>query len=312
MKKENDILVLDKIQDLYRNLGVNPVGLDDRSEFFIHDLGSLEVPIPFTSPIYRANFLSFVFIKNATGTSFSDQYVFDFGPQTVYFNNPGDIKHVILSDLKELYLVIMTESFLKKYTHPDIYEEFPFLLSEIVPPRILSDEVYLEFEILYKQILKEFSSSSIYKFKLMGHLIIIILIKFKEYFWNDYDPIAEGNRDSQIVKKFKQMLEKHYRNLRRGLETKVFRLHEYAAAQHLHPNYFNTVIKSKTGKSVGTWIIEKTIAESKTLLSSPDISIKEIAWRFGFTEPAHFSNYFKKYTAVSPAVYRRQNFQSTS
>jgi AraC family transcriptional activator of pobA len=312
MRKESDILVLYKIQDLYRNLGANPIGLDERSEFFIHDLGSLEVPIPFTSPIYRANFFSFVFVKNAIGTSFSDQYVFDFGPQTVYFNNPGDIKHVIFSDLKELYLVIMTESFLKKYTHQDIYDEFPFLLSEIVPPRILSDEVYLEFEILYKQILKEFSSSSIYKFKLIGHLIIIILIKFKEYFWNDYDPIAEGNRDSQIVKKFKQMLEKHYRNLRRGLETEVFRLHEYAAAQYLHPNYFNTVIKSKTGKSVGTWITEKTITESKTLLSNPDISIKEIAWRFGFTEPAHFSNYFKKYTAVSPAVYRRLNFQSTS
>jgi AraC family transcriptional regulator, transcriptional activator of pobA len=290
VRKENNILVLDKIKDLYRNLDANPIGLDERSEFFIHDLGSIEVPIPFTSPIYRANFFSIVFVKNAIGTSFSDHYVFDFGPQTVYFNNPGDIKHVVFSDLKELYLVIMSESFLKKYTHPDIYEEFPFLLSEIVPPRILSDEVYLEFEIIYKQILKEFSSSSIYKFKLIGHLVVIILIKLKQYFWNDYDPIGEGNRNSQIVKRFRQMLEKHYRNLSKGIDCKVLRLPEYAAAQYLHPNYFNTVIKSKTGKSVGTWITEKTITEAKTLLS----------------------NYFKKYTTISPVVYRRQNFQSTS
>ena len=312
MSKKNDILVLDRIQDLYRNLEANPIGLDERSEFFIHDLGSINVPVPFTSPIYRANFFSFVFVKNARGTSFSDHYTFDFQPQTVYFNNPGYIKHVVFSELKELYLVLMSESFLKKYTHPDIYEEFPFLLSEIVPPRILNDEVYLEFEIIYKQILKEFSSSSSYKLTLIGHLVAIILIKLKQNFWNDYDPVDEGNRNSQIVKRFKQMMEKHYRNLGKGIDGKVFRLHEYASAQYLHPNYFNTVIKSKTGKSVGTWITEKTITEAKTLLSKSDLSIKEIATRLGFTESAHFSNYFKKYTAHSPVVYRRQNFQSAS
>jgi AraC family transcriptional activator of pobA len=312
VKTENNILVLDKIQDLYRNLEANPVGLDERSEFFIHDLGSIDVPVPFTSPIYRANFFSFVFVKNAMGTSYSDRYVFDFCPQAVYFNNPGYIKHVVFSDLKELYLMMMSESFLKKYAHPDIYEEFPFLLSENVPPRVLNDEVYLEFETIYKQILKEFSSSSIYKFKLIGHLVAIILIKLQQYFWNDYDPVDEGNRNSKIVKRFKQMLEKHYRNLSKGIDGKVFRLHEYAAAQYLHPNYFNTVIKSKTGKSVGTWITEKTITEAKTLLSNSDISIKEIAWRLGFAETAHFSNYFKKYTAISPVVYRRQHLKSTS
>ncbi|HTB25620.1 MAG TPA: helix-turn-helix domain-containing protein [Puia sp.] len=312
MRKENDILVLDKIQDLYRNLEASPIGLDERSEFFIHDLGLIDVAVPFTSPIYRANFYSFVFVKNAKGTSFSDHYIFDFQPQTVYFNNPGYIKHVVFRDLKELYLVLMNETFLKKYTHPDIYEEFPFLLSEIVPPRILNDEVYLEFEILYKQILKEFSSSSVHKLKLIGHLVAIILLKLKQYFWNDYDPVEEGNRNSQIVKRFKQAIEKHYRNLSKGVDSKVYRLHEYAAAQNLHPNYFNTVIKSKTGKSVGTWITEKTITEAKTLLSISDISIKEIAWRLGFAESAHFSNYFKKHTTISPIVYRRQHFKSTS
>jgi AraC family transcriptional activator of pobA len=312
LSKDNDILVLDSILDLYRNLATIPTDLNERSQFFIHDLGSIEVPIPFVSPIYRANFFSFVFVKNAKGTSYSDHYTFDIGPQTVYFNNPGDIKHVYFSDLKELYLVMMSESFLKENVHPDIYEEFPFLLSETVPPRILDDELYAEFETIYKQILKEFSSSSIYKFNLIGYFVVIILVKLKQYFWNDYDPVNEGNRNSQIVKKFRQMLEKHYRNLSKGIDDKVFRIQEYAAAQFLHPNYFNTVIKSKTGKSVGAWIIEKTITEAKSLLSNSEISIKEIAWRLGFVEAAHFSNYFKKYTSISPVVYRRQNLSSIS
>jgi hypothetical protein len=41
---------------------------------------------------------------------------------------------------------------------------------------------------------------------------------------------------------------------------------EYAYAQHLHPNYFSKVIKSKSGKAIGTWIAEKTIMEAKSLL----------------------------------------------
>lgn len=287
------------------------MGLDGESEFFIHDLGSIKMPIPFVSPIYRANFYSFVFVKNARGTSFSDHYTFEFGPQTVYFNNPGYIKHVVINDLKELYLVMMTESFLKRNVHPDIYEEFPFLLSEIVPPRILDDAVYAEFETIYMQILKEFASNSSYKFNLIGHLVAVILIKLKQYFWNDYDPVDDGNRNSRIVKTFRKMLESHYRNLSKGSDTEVFRIQEYAAAQNLHPNYFNSVIKLKTGKSVGTWIIEKTITEAKSLLSNSDISIKEIAWRLGFAELPHFSNYFKRYTTISPAAYRRKHLQST-
>ena len=108
------------------------------------------------------------------------------------------------------------------------------------------------------------------------------------------------------------MLEKHYRNLSKGIADKVFRIQEYAGALNLHPNYLNTVIKTKTGKPVGTWITEKTIAEAKSLLSNSDISIKEIAWRLGFVESPHFSNYFKKHTNISPVIYRKEHHLSAS
>src|SRR5258706_8669645 len=149
-------------------------------------------------------------------------------------------------------------------------------------------------------------SNSPYKNKVIVHLMVLILINLKLYFWYDYDPIKEGNRSSHIVKTFKRTLEKHYRDLSKGNTDKLFRIREYADEQHLHPNYFNTVIKSKTGKSVGAWIIYKTIAEAKSLLTNSDLSIKEIAYRLGFAESPHFSNYFKKHTETSPALYRRE------
>jgi AraC-like DNA-binding protein len=103
------------------------------------------------------------------------------------------------------------------------------------------------------------------------------------------------------------MLDKHYRDLTTGIIDRTFRVQDYADAQQLHPNYLSNVIKIKTGKPIGTWIAEKTIAQAKFLLQTSDISIKEIAYRLGFSESNYFSNYFKKYTELTPVLYRKQN-----
>jgi AraC-like DNA-binding protein len=166
--------------------------------------------------------------------------------------------------------------------------------------------VFLEFEQLYLLILKEYFSTALYRKRIIGNLFVAILLKIKEYFWEDYNPIYEGNRSSQIVKNFKRTLEGHYRDLNSGIAQQVFRVQDYATAQNLHPNYLNNVIKTKTGKSVGTWIAEKTIAEAKSLLQNSSTSIKEIAYSLGFAESTHFSNYFKKHTSLSPVLYRKQ------
>ncbi len=312
MKSGSKPVVLNRIYDLYRNLGASIDRLDENSEFFICNLANINLgtDATFVGPVYRANFFSFVFAKDCNGTTYSDYYTFEIKPGSIYFNNPGELKRVVLRDVKELYMATLTESFLKEHVHPNIFEEFSFLLAEIVPPKTLDPVQFAEFELLYQQLIKEFNSDSSYRFKVIGHLCMIMLIKLREYFWNDYNPITEGNRSSQIVKDFKRMLETHYRNLRKGIVDKVFRIQEYAEALHLHPNYLNTIIKSKTGKPVGAWITEKTIAEAKSLLSNSDISIKEIAWRLGFAEAPHFSNYFKKYTNISPIYYRKNNYAS--
>ena len=307
MKTTQNIVVLNKVKDLYDHLGVVIDDLDEKAEFSIYNLGDFQIKLPYVSPLFRTDFFSFVFVKNSRGTSFSDQYTFKIEPGTIYFNNPGYIKHVELNDIKDLYLATVSESFLKENVHADIFEEFPFLLAENITPKVLNKEQFSEFEQLYQQVIKEYTSDSPYRNKLIGYLFVVILLKIKEYFWNDYDPIREGSRSSLIVKNFKAILEKHYRNLSKGIADRVFRINEYADALNLHPNYLNTVIKAKTGKPVGTWITEKTIAEAKSLLRNSDISIKEIAHRLGFVESPHFSNYFKKHTAVSPVLYRREH-----
>jgi len=304
-KSAEKILAFNNLQALYSHLGL-PVGkIDAKSQFTIHNLEDIHADLPYHSPVFRANFYSFVFSKTAYGKYTTDELLFNTEPGTIYFTNPGHYKSFEWHRLGEVYLLTLSESFLKENVHPNIFEEFPFLLAETVPPRVVKPEVFGEFEQLYLQIYKEYFSNSPYKNRMIGNLFVVILLKIKEYFWEAYNPIYEGNRSSVIVKNFKRTLEQHYRDLLKGGEQKVFRVQDYAAAQNLHPNYLNNVIKAKTGRSVGTWISDKTISEAKALLQNSSVSIKEIAYQLGFAESTHFSNYFKKHTDLSPAAWRK-------
>lgn len=304
--------VFNNLLDQYVYQGLPTDSIDAKTDFTIHNLKDIHHELPYTSIVYRTNFFSFVFVKDATGHYTTDEQVFNTSPGTIYFTNPGHFKSFEWQQINDVYLITLSESFLKENVHPKIFEEFPFLLAETVPPRVLKPAVFAEFEQLYLQIEKAYFSASPYRTRMIGSLFVVLLLKVKEYFWEDYNPIYEGNRSSQIVKTFKRTLEQHYRDLVNGKAEKVFRVQDYADAQHLHPNYLSNVIKSKTGKPIGTWIAEKTIAEAKSLLQNSTASVKEVASQLGFTEATHFSNYFKKQTDISPVSYRKQHGKATS
>lgn len=294
------------LKEQYVHWGVPTHLIDDTIEFTIFNLKDLHQPLPFKSPISRVNFFAFLFIKNGRGHYIVDDHTFAMEPNTLYFTNPGHYRSFHYTHIDEVYLITLSESFLKEYVQADIYEEFSFLLTETLPARTVKPAVFAEFEQLYHQIYNEYSSPSPFRSRLIGSLFVVLLLKFKEHFWLDYNALYEGNRSSEIVKIFKRTLEQHYRDLTAGLVDRVFRVQEYADAQNLHPNYISSVIKSKTGKSIGNWIAEKTISEAKVLLQNSSLSIKEIAYRLGFAEAAHFSNYFSKHTSRSPTQYREQ------
>ncbi len=297
-------LTFDRINDLYQFLDLPTHHFSPQGEFDIHKLNDIHTDLPFASPVFRANFYSFVFVCDADGAYTTDEQRFSTEPRTIYFTNPGHYKSFTWHRIKDVYLVSLSEAFLKENVHADIFDEFPFLLAETVVPRVLSPVVFAEFEQLCAQILVEYTSANPYRNRIIGNLFVVALLKIKAYFWQDYNPIYEGNRSSQIVRDFKQFLEQHFRALSQNEPARQLQVQDCATASHLHPSYFNAVIKSKTGKSVSTWIAEKTVAEAKALLLNSALSVKEIAYRLGFAEPTHFSNYVKKHTGLSPVQFR--------
>ena len=292
-----------KISDLYHTLGLP---IEQEMDFSILSVPDIHSEIPFKSPILRAGYFSFILNKVGSGFYYLDDNKFAFDNKTIYFTNPGHIKSYELDESKEAYIIMLSDKFLHENVHWSIYEEFSFLLAEKTPPKELSKNDFEEFETLYSQILKEFEKDSPYKNKVIGNLFMVLLLKIKERFWSEYNPIEEGNRNSRIVKLFKKMLETEFKKILDHSQNNIKLQAQYFASKlNLHPNYLNSVIKTKTGRTVNDWISKRTLSIAKSLLLNTTNSSKEIAYRLGFSEPTHFSRFFKKQMQISPNEFRK-------
>ena len=276
-----------QIADLYNAPNLS---YDLKIEFTIHSIPGIHPQIPFKSPVLRDDYFTFVLTKYGSGFYFLDDNKFSFGSRSLYFTNPGHTLSYELQESEEAFVITMSEKFLREYVHPDIYREFPFLLAEIVPPTNLSVTDFEEFEVLYRQIRYEFNKESRFKSKILGNFMGILLLSIKEKFWINYDPIADGNEHSQIVHSFKLLLESEFKKvLKNGQYESKLQLKDFADKLNLHPSYLDSVIISKTGRTVYDWITERMLSVAKRILVNTSISAKEIANRLGFSEPANIS-----------------------
>lgn len=295
------IAIYNSMAEFYASTGKT---LNQEVDFTIHPLEEIHGDVPYKSPLFRTNYYTIAIIAKGQGKYIVDRHTYPTKSGTIYFSNPGHIKGFEIDVAPQGFIITFAESFLKQYVRKDIFDEFPFLIAEVVPPQYPDNDIFQEFDDLGNQLLREYQNNSNYKFKIIGSLMVVVLLKIKERFWQRYDPLHESDSSSTIVVTFKHNLEKHFRNLQTGDADTLYQVQDYAEAQHLHPSYLSTVIKTKTGKSVNNWIAEKVIAEAQAMLSRYPVSIQEVAYQLGFKEPGHFSRFFKKHTGKNPSSFR--------
>jgi AraC family transcriptional regulator, transcriptional activator of pobA len=68
----------------------------------------------------------------------------------------------------------------------------------------------------------------------------------------------------------------------------------------------NELAKFHAGKTAQNVIYGLIASEAKRLLTYGDLSVKEVAYRLGFTDPFYFSNFFKKQSKLSPKLYKEK------
>jgi len=79
---------------------------------------------------------------------------------------------------------------------------------------------------------------------------------------------------------------------------------DMADAAGLSRAHFARVFTEWTGQSPGAFLQQVRVEAARSLLSNPEIPIKQIAPRVGFKNPYHFSRVFRRIEGISPQQYR--------
>jgi AraC family transcriptional regulator, transcriptional activator of pobA len=81
-------------------------------------------------------------------------------------------------------------------------------------------------------------------------------------------------------------------------------LRDVARELGVTPGHLTTVVRRRTGRTVQEWIIERRMAEARSLLSGTRLPVAEVARRVGMSDPGYFSRQFRRTHGSSPREWR--------
>lgn len=121
--------------------------------------------------------------------------------------------------------------------------------------------------------------------------------------WNTYvinkvfDSVEERKRGVGITDVMIDYIRNHYEeNITRNSLAKLV---------HFSPEYVGKILKKEMGVSINDYINTLRISRAKSMITSTNYKIIDIALMVGYDNMSYFSSVFKKYEGVSPAEYKR-------
>jgi AraC-like DNA-binding protein len=85
---------------------------------------------------------------------------------------------------------------------------------------------------------------------------------------------------------------------------RVIHLKDIAQVAEVSLFHFHRQFKKTTGVTPHQFIVRRRIEQAKVLLAQSNLSIIDVAVRVGFVDQSHFTTTFRKFTSMTPRIYR--------
>jgi len=161
------------------------------------------------------------------------------------------------------------------------------------------NEQFSEIESLFRQIAQEYHGKENSRFMAMQALLRLAFVWIIRQQLSEKASVPVANdRDATRIRRFKNIIEENFTN---GLTIK-----EYASQLGISSAQLNNICRAKVGKTALQIVHERLILEVKRNLVYNSLTISEIAYNLGFSDPAYFTRFFSKQTGISPKQYRAE------
>lgn len=116
------------------------------------------------------------------------------------------------------------------------------------------------------------------------------------------DILVSPNSILPSVPKFKEIFDFIEANYDRQIN-----LSEVARKFGYSPTYLTSLVRSMTGKTLYSWIIERRMAEARSLLLKTEKPVNYIATKVGYPDTGHFIRQFRQFYNTTPKMWRNMH-----
>ena len=160
----------------------------------------------------------------------------------------------------------------------------------------LDDDEAGRFGVLLNVFEDEFREADNLQGEMLRMLLKRLIVKLTRLYKRQHVDEALPTVELDLIRRFGLLVELHFRE--------KHQVQDYADLLHKSPKTLANVFGKHAGRTPLQIIQERVALEAKRMLIYSDRTASEIAYATGFSEPAHFSRFFKRVVGESPKAFR--------
>ncbi|MBW4719068.1 helix-turn-helix transcriptional regulator [Saccharothrix obliqua] len=267
----------------------------------------LEVPVPNALPFsigtfdsigplaqadfpHRHTFHEIVYVTGGTGVHVVDLARWELSPPHLCVIAPGQVHHWDTRDL-EGFVILFTEDFL--IDHPGDRELLRRLSER--PWLTLDAADHASLHGLVRELDHEYRARAEGVESVLRSLLHVLIVRAARL--PETPSAPPPARTGAVAEEFARLAGRP--------DVDLWSVRAYAERIGVTPGYLTEAVKAATGRTPSELVRESRAAEAKRLLARTDLTVRQIAGRVGFADPAYFCRFFRRETGVSPGDFRR-------
>ncbi len=271
--------------------------------FNVFKLDEFAGPKPKPMPFNRRDYFKISLVKGKSRVHYADKVV-QVDKQVMVFSNPQiPYNWERIDEQLTGYFCVFTDTFFHQFGD---LTQYPIFQPSGNPVFQLTNEQLENMSAIFQKMFTEIESDYAFKYDVLRNLVYELIhagIKMQPAQISEH---SYSNASERISGLFTELLERQFPMESPMQRIKLRSPSDFATQLGVHVNHLNRALKETLQKNTSVLINSRIIQEAKILLRHTNWNVSEIAYSLGFEETAHFSNFFKKNTSISPAAFRKE------